>query len=75
MLVNVHFRKAELALILITQSLECGGHSTTGPTPGSPKVNDDREIRLEDLRLEVLITDVKQVRMCIHDMFYSLSIV
>lgn len=65
-LVGIHFGKAQFALVFIAQLLIDWCNSPAGPTPRGPEINDNGFIRFEHFCLEILVSYVKEVGVCIH---------
>jgi hypothetical protein len=72
-LVNIHLGKTELPLILVAQALKDRSNGTAGTTPGCPEIDNNRCPRLEHFGLKILIANMKQVGLCTHNSFHSLS--
>lgn len=71
MLVDIHFDELQFALVITAQALKDRGNSTTGTTPGSPEIDDHRNIRLQHLRIKVLISNMDKILMRTHRIVYT----
>src|SRR5690606_1537857 len=58
-LVDVQLDDADLPGELVGQRLEMWGNGSTGTAPDRPEVDEDGDIRFEDVGLEAGVTDVR----------------
>src|SRR2546429_623566 len=72
-LIDIHFGKFELPLVLVAQALKDRCNRATRTTPTSPEVHNHRYIRLGHVGCKILIANIKQIGMCIHYLLHSLS--
>ena len=65
-LIGIHFGKIEFSLVFVAQFLEYRRNSATGATPCSPEIDDDGLVRFEYLGIEILVSHMYEVFLCVH---------